>query len=501
MNTATLAPAGMIKTIFSDSQDGLRGMEKLSASMSVIETSRQIKQASCGMAREMLDSIKPDRDHVLIHLVAMGEHERYGFNRNGDTFDKLSCQTYHHTFVKNACYYREHANTDPEKRIGDVKASCHNDELGRIELGIWAKKASAPDIIESIMAGESRSYSMACKVAYDISSITEKRQPTVYEYDEYCRDRMTQWIPEHEKYAFVYNPHPNFFDISDVSNPADRIAHHLKYEFDKAAGSILDAQGNRAAIPSAKFASLFTREDVTPAMLPFGLNVILVKLAEAEAYVNKVTHLQNELGAVSSKLAFVKDACTKASKGELSDEALTEFRKMKPNEFFETMAKHATVLPFLSFCSYMDGASIATTAAKPEVKAAAMTINTMFAGMVEDPMADMLDTFLFDGPVEDDMASKKEVRSFVEMAEREFGITPQVISQRTMKFAFTGSPDQVKLATETTVSPEVEVKGKILQKAYGLYKIAAISRMQELFSANFVDEPQYLLLSSQNRNY
>ena len=42
---------------------------------------------------------------------------------------------------------------------------------------------------------------------------------------------MGQYIPKFKKFAYAFNVRPTFFDISDVANPADRIAHHLQYMF------------------------------------------------------------------------------------------------------------------------------------------------------------------------------------------------------------------------------------------------------------------------------
>jgi hypothetical protein len=37
------------------------------------------------------DDLKPDKDHVAIHVVALGDYEHYGQNRNGDAFRKKAC--------------------------------------------------------------------------------------------------------------------------------------------------------------------------------------------------------------------------------------------------------------------------------------------------------------------------------------------------------------------------------------------------------------------------
>lgn len=92
-----------------------------------------VKRAGHHLAHEMRQlSFQPGE--VPIHLIAMGCTEGYSSNRNGDGFRESVLQTYHPTFVKNARFFRDHANTDTSRSYGIVKASYYNDVMRRVEL-------------------------------------------------------------------------------------------------------------------------------------------------------------------------------------------------------------------------------------------------------------------------------------------------------------------------------------------------------------------------------
>lgn len=188
---------------------------------------------------------------VPIHLIALGTTESIGPNRNGDGFSDMACNRYHDTFVKHARFYRNHQNKDKAKSYGIIKASMYNKSMNRIELivalngteeaarrngGLVADKeleklASDPD---------SLAVSMSCKVAYDVCSICGNKAATRKDYCTEdtcdgggCTDNLCK-IAEDGKITYVDNPHPTWFDISNVFRPADRIA-YVFGELEKAA--------------------------------------------------------------------------------------------------------------------------------------------------------------------------------------------------------------------------------------------------------------------------
>lgn len=186
-------------------------------------------------------------DEMLVHLLAFGSTEGYGPNRNGDGFREDVCRRYHHTFVKHARWYRNHANKDPSKSYGHVVASDYNDAMRRVELlvALNAEKSAAlrngglvaDREIEKIAAGKMPAVSMACKVPFDICSYCGNQAPGT---KDYCtgtyqggrckagglRDNMGMIVEIDNTIHHLHadNTEPRFFDISDVPRGADRIA-------------------------------------------------------------------------------------------------------------------------------------------------------------------------------------------------------------------------------------------------------------------------------------
>ena len=205
---------------------------------------------------DILRNTKFEPGEVPIHLIALGATELYGPNRNGDGFKIAACRLYHNTFVKHARWYRNHKNKDRSKSYGIIKASVFNEPMKRIELLValnGTKEAAernggliAEQELEKLAQGKDIGVSMACKVAYDVCSGCGNRARN---RDEYCkgvdeggmckrgglRNRITM-VCDDGHHLHADNPHPDFFDISDVWRPADRIA----YVFGKAAsGSVM----------------------------------------------------------------------------------------------------------------------------------------------------------------------------------------------------------------------------------------------------------------------
>ena len=120
-------------------------------------------------------------DEELVHLLALGDGETVGANRNGDYFPKVANQKYHSTFLK-AHYFHNHANKDPKQAFGRVIAAAHNEPMGRVELviGIDSEKG-AQDLADLEKDGEFPC-SMSCRVPFDICF--PSNTPVLTEYGE-----------------------------------------------------------------------------------------------------------------------------------------------------------------------------------------------------------------------------------------------------------------------------------------------------------------------------
>lgn len=172
------------------------------------------------------------KNETLVHVLALGDGETIGANRNGDYFPKAANVKYHPTFLK-AHYFHNHDNKDPQKAFGRVVAAAHNEPMGRVELVIALDDKKASDDLHELEKSGEFPVSMSCRVPYDICSICGNKARTRENYCKHASLMMGQ-IMENGKLACVINDHPDFFDLSRVWRGADRIAFTLQ-RLDKAA--------------------------------------------------------------------------------------------------------------------------------------------------------------------------------------------------------------------------------------------------------------------------
>lgn len=198
---------------------------------------------------DRLEKVAWQPGEVPVHLIALGAYEAYGPNRNGDAFRETALQKYHDTFLK-ARVYRSHANTDPAKSYGVIKASAYNPTMRRVELLVGlngdekAAKANgglvADRELEKLATGQDLPFSMSCTVPYDECAVCGNRAKSRAEYctaDKCpaggCKEYLGKIVKAagQLRYVFVHNDHPTFFDISHVFRPADRTAWGNKADY------------------------------------------------------------------------------------------------------------------------------------------------------------------------------------------------------------------------------------------------------------------------------
>lgn len=119
--------------------------------------------ASDTFTKDMLREYAPDKNHFMLHVVAMGDQETYGPNKNGDGFPKEALEKYHPTFISDGCFFREHRNRCQQTQgIGSIKASAYNPKMRRVELIVHGDKEKAAKEYEMAKAGKALSFSMSC---------------------------------------------------------------------------------------------------------------------------------------------------------------------------------------------------------------------------------------------------------------------------------------------------------------------------------------------------
>ena len=145
------------------------------------------KRAAAGIFNNV--DIQPKPGRSIMHVIALGDAERYGANRNADFFYgapreiefpeprgslrsiKLATGNIERawTFEKYARVYRDHKNKKTDKAYGDVLKAAHNRPMARTELLIDVPNDDPVwrDDIEKVANGEDIFFSMSCKVPGD----------------------------------------------------------------------------------------------------------------------------------------------------------------------------------------------------------------------------------------------------------------------------------------------------------------------------------------------
>lgn len=184
-------------------------------------------EKSASETQKFIKGLKSEPGRTKVWLIAMGAGEFYGCNRNGDYFSANALRKHHPTFVAHGCVFKHHQNKDPSKASGKVIHSTYNEAMHRVELIVDLDNSKCAAEIAKLAAGEEVAVSMACRVPYDVCSTCGHRARHVGEYCDCLKNHMAEIYADGTQ-TYADNPEPDFFDISIVWKPADRIAYVLE---------------------------------------------------------------------------------------------------------------------------------------------------------------------------------------------------------------------------------------------------------------------------------
>lgn len=480
------------KVIYQDSCEELVRAAAANGEMmcSLIETEVGVKSAASAMvSRELLEKFRPTDDKTAcVHLIAMGNSDQYGFNRNGDYFAGDVLEKKAHTFVTHGKVYREHRHYEDQSRgryepIGQVKHACYDPKgMQRVELIVHLDKDAAAEEYEMVKKGEALNWSMSCRVPNDRCSCCGNQAKTVSAYCDHLKNRMGQYIDGMSKYAFAYNDDPTFFDISRVGTPADRIARHLEYllPLKKAASFTKVASAQNVCIPSAYAAMA---DGINLEVLELEEQNMLTKLAAAEAFANDPETASRAYtdGRAYSMLTSYPIALTE----KMAAAELEACRAVEPGTLFRELTKRACILSFPAFCQYLFGREDAPT--MPLVKQAAMFLPGIFGDMAQRMMIIRPHTSLF-APSSEFMAeqdSKKDdlVQNVMDAMEDKFSVKEEPMKQRVTTVIIRVSSPRVvcRMVKAASAAPAELQKAAQLAEVYGQYQIRALCDMKNLF--------------------
>ena len=495
----------MNKLIYTGDQDEL--LKASGQLVTFFENLHGVKSAaSSSFSDEFMRQHIPDDSHFGSHLIAMGAGEQWGFNKNGDHFPKAALKKYHQTFVKNGHFFREHKNTDPKYKIGDIKAAAYNPEMDRIELIVWGDKRKAEPEYQRAKSGATSSYSMSCRVPGDFCSICNNFSKKASLYCDHARRHMTRWLPEHKKFAYVRNDDPNFFDISDVKNPADRTAHSIEYLFSPEdqelakAASTIDESFLFSEL-QAKQAGVNLPEEVVLGCLDSRKQSWLTKLAQMEEYVELV--LKGSGNVVrDAQYYFTKSAAAHAfDNQDLTDSQIEVLRSVEPDITWHRLAKQAAVLPFLSFYRIFSNQTLKQAQENPVYQHAKQLLPTLFRDtLLKQASAELENLFepassikmsacLYDPTM---AALNQEIGDAFSIAMSR--LRPRMI-QNCAKYEDEAEAS-VKFAGAITDSDKQQAVRYV--SAYAMYKLSFVQAVTDLCSDCLIDDPQQVLIAFNN---
>lgn len=185
------------------------------------------KHASHGVFHGAMKDLRPEKGRTVIHVIAVGDEEIYGPNRNCDGFSRADNTTAHTSFKELGHVFKHHQNTDPLKAVGDVIQTAHHNQMSRIELLLGLDNEKCSREVQALEKGEDLPVSMGSMQDYDVCSICDNKAPTADKHCDHIKQMLGSVFDDGRK-VYMKNPNPKYFDISLVFKPADRIAYTLR---------------------------------------------------------------------------------------------------------------------------------------------------------------------------------------------------------------------------------------------------------------------------------
>lgn len=480
----------MIKVIQPHSQDFSEPVASLIkvSSRGLIGSDRAdfIKRAGAEFASK-LENIKFAKDEIPVHLIAIGATEDYGPNRNGDGFTRDTCRKDHHTFEKLARFYRDHANKNPAKSFGVVKASAYHEPMHRIELVValnGSKEAAdrnggliADREMEKLASDKDIAVSMACKIPYDTCSSCGNQARTRAEYCDspenggHCKagglkHNMGRVLADgHVLHAD--NTKCAFFDISHVFRPADRIAY-------------VSGKLQKAASASCVSGVELAEQLGVTAPLGLGIENMSKRAASQLQALNQLIQAESLGTANWAQMAL-------ASAPDVQPPLdVTTCPSVKIAEVLTGLAAAGVVLPLRDFL-----ALTVKTANENLVQAVANATHNIFSKMAEN--ADLV-TNLENNPYSAAGSAPAAVRIWAEKVAKTHSVLPENVERRAYLAAIRGATPKT-IEHEKRAATEAEIS---LAQHYGLYKIAAFATLcskceNNLLTANHLVLQNYVM--------
>lgn len=351
---------------------------------------------------DVISSLRPEKNHTLIHVITTGAMETYGANSNCDAFNRKErkyiipepedrsktviildggLDKYHKTYTENGYVYKNHKdNKNPANASGRIIHEAINDDLNRGELIISVDNDKWHNEIENLAQGKPVYLSQGCGVKHDYCSICGHKRRRFGDECEHIRFHKLAITPEGHQ-VFVINDAPHFHDISGVIKPADKIAFALR-----------KVASENTVISSEELAQLegFT----APTSLA---DTVYGKAYDKYAALSKLAELEKEIIAVGDDAA--KDAFSEESGfKKLDNESLLDMIKKDPDKCLGLMHSKKVILPLELFLKLLARGSDAEKGVEDIIPAVKDRMPTLFSDMLgSDDLEDILRDGTYDG--------------------------------------------------------------------------------------------------------
>lgn len=442
-------------------------------SLEIITDSRQLTKRASSIDLLKFEKVANQTD---VHLIALGSTENYGPNRNGDGFSDYWCNKKHSTFVKAArALHRNHKNKKHDPKFGNIKASAHNQDMGRIELIIGMDNDKCAKELDDLDKGKQVPFSMASRQEYDVCSFCGKKAHNDSERCHHIPDKIGE-INKQGKTCYMDNPDPNWFEMSIVRRPADRIAYSLKLASD-------------TVKPFLKQSDIFTeypdfefpKDEIIISKKASAKRHLLEKLSELEKRIDAIANGKVE----SAKDKYIRNEAGKGLKTELSDSTIDELRKFEPSKLLKVLADHGIILPPGDFSKYLFGDKVN----KSDLHSMKSHLGKGFQDKSEDD-AKVLHNEHYDSSSSDMIP--KELKNLISKLTGDHSIFDKPAHARVMRISICGKGDKLPLALDKQSSD----MGKELADQYIAYKLAALHEIDKIGK---LDEETMINAVIQNR--
>lgn len=204
--------------------------------------------------QQFAETVQPDPRFCYAHVIAMSDGGHYGSNMNGDWFKaaELTGMQSPEEAIKNegdlagtpvprfktfeqAKFFKHHDNSNFSPYFGDVPLAVWNDAMKRVELIIRIFRQAIPEMVGSVGApdvairidnGGYITVSMGCRIHHEQCMYCGNENEFVSQRCDHLKNHMNEIMPDGRLVA-ADNFGMRFFDISNVTIPADPIAYSL----------------------------------------------------------------------------------------------------------------------------------------------------------------------------------------------------------------------------------------------------------------------------------